>query len=145
MTNTWNCAKIRSRLSGYHDEAIPPDLASAIRAHLRGCADCTRELEAIARIARSIRASACDAPSGFEERLAARIAATEQTRRNWAARGRLAKRLSLASAAALLAATIGLGPGLLRDFSDPGADITDDQILDLALFGPASDEREGAL
>lgn len=145
MTNTLRCPDVRSRLSGYHDDALPGALKANLHEHLEACDGCRAELASLSRVARLVAAAAVDAPSGFEERLAARLAATRRGRRRWAARGRLAKQMSVFTAAALLAAIIGLGPALLRDFR--GADIrtTDEKILDMALFGPGLDEQEGDL
>ena len=143
MTHSPACQNIRPRLSGTHDGEITGALREAVRTHLGSCDACGAELTAIARTSRMTSAAATDARPGFNARLAVKIAAAGKAEDRWTARGRLAKRLSLASAAALLAALLGLGPSLLRDFRDVSLDATDEQILDLALWGPGPDEKEG--
>lgn len=47
-----DCADFESALSDFQDGALPPEAASAMREHLRGCAACA-ELSALLRVARS--------------------------------------------------------------------------------------------
>lgn len=142
MNDKIPCGRVRPRLSGYHDEALPAALAESIAAHLAGCAACRGELEAIASVAGLVSQLSVDARPGFEARTAARLAAARAARAPWAARARLAKRLSFFAAAALVAALIGIGPAIIRDAGISGAKVSDDQILYQALVENASGDQE---
>jgi anti-sigma factor RsiW len=139
-----SCNKIRPRLSAYHDGALAPDRRAAIERHLADCDGCRGELEATARVAGIVAGAALEARPGFEARLRAHLQTQGQQDQRWAARARLARRLSLLSAAFLVVAVAGLGPALLRDWRQARLDASDAQVLQLALFGPAESETNGS-
>jgi len=134
MTTT-ACRTIRSRLSAYRDGALAPGAARDVAAHLEGCDGCREELAGIDAVARLVAGAGVIAPPGFEERLRARLHGKGLTEKAWASRGRVARRASLAAAAVLVAALAGLGPRLVRDTRTAAPAITDDQNLNLVLFG----------
>ncbi|MDP3939829.1 MAG: zf-HC2 domain-containing protein [Deltaproteobacteria bacterium] len=142
MNSEMRCQDVRSRLSGYHDSALPPPLAGSIRLHLDKCPDCAGELAAISRVAGLVSGSMLDARPGFEERFARKLTARRAAGESWAARARLAKRLSAYAAAFLLAALVGLGPAVVRDVRDYVAPSSDAQILYLALIENGSGDQE---
>ncbi|HET9854048.1 MAG TPA: zf-HC2 domain-containing protein [Methylomirabilota bacterium] len=66
------CDETRDTLSAYLDEAIAPDERSLVDAHLEGCADCRRELEALrGTVALLQRVEPARAPVGFGDRVVA--------------------------------------------------------------------------
>jgi hypothetical protein len=66
------CDETRDTLSAYLDEAIAPDERSLVDAHLEGCADCRRELEALrGTVALLQRVEPARAPVGFVDRVVA--------------------------------------------------------------------------
>jgi anti-sigma factor RsiW len=125
-----SCKDVLPRLTAYHDGALAPDRRAAIDSHLADCDGCRGELEATARVAAMVASAALEAKPGFQR---------------WAARARLARRLSLVSAAVLAVAVAGLGPALLRDWRQARVDARDAQVLQLALFGPTESETNGSL
>ncbi len=139
-----SCKEIRLRLSAYHDGALAPDRRAAIDSHLADCDGCRSELEATARLAAIVAGAALEARPGFEARLRAQLETQGQEVEPWAARARLARQLSLLSAAVLVAAVAGLGPALLRDWRQARLDASDAQVLQLALFGPTESETNGS-
>ncbi|MFQ5458172.1 MAG: anti-sigma factor [Myxococcota bacterium] len=142
MNPSPDCRKTRPRLSAYHDAALDGASRDAVRAHLARCKACQAELAAIAGVSALVAGTISDARPGFNARLAGKIAAAQGAEDRWAARGRLARRMSLATAAALLAAVLGFGPALVRDFRGASPATTDEQILDLALWGTGPDDVE---
>ncbi len=136
------CDEIRSRLSAYHDGEIPADARARIEAHVARCAACHEELDAITRVARLVADATAAAGPGFDARLATRLETKRRAEDLWARRGRLARRMSLAAAAVLVAALVGLGPTLLRADRAGFAPQSDDEIINLALYG--SSENSGS-
>ncbi len=136
------CEEIRSRLTAYHDGVISPDAHARIEAHLAGCAACREELNAITRVARLVAHASAAAGPGFDARLASRLKAKRYVEDLWARRGRLARRMSLVAAAVLVAALVGLGPTLLRGDRTSASAQSDDELIDLALYG--SSENSGS-
>lgn len=66
------CDETRELLSPYLDEALAPDERSLVDAHLEGCADCRRELEALrGTVALLHRVEPARAPVGFVDRVVA--------------------------------------------------------------------------
>lgn len=66
------CDETRELLSPYLDEALAPDERSLVDAHLEGCAECRRELEALrGTVALLHRAEPVRAPVGFVDRVMA--------------------------------------------------------------------------
>ena len=50
MTPALTCDELRPLLGGYVFEALEPDEAAAVRAHLPGCPACTAELASLAEL-----------------------------------------------------------------------------------------------
>ncbi len=144
MSSELQCQDVRSRLSGYHDGALPPPLVESIGLHLDECPGCAAELAAISRVAELVGDATHDARPGFEERLTCKLTARRAAGEAWAARARLAKRLSAYAAVFLLAALVGLGPAVIRDVQEHAALSSDDQILYLALIENGSGDQEGS-
>jgi anti-sigma factor RsiW len=142
--NPTPCDDLRPRLSAYRDGALAPGRRRAIEAHLEGCAGCRGELESIARVAGHVAAAAAVARPGFEARLRARLETRRRTNEAWASRARLARRLSLVSAALLVVAVTGLGPALLRDWREARTEASDEEILQIALFIPNATGENGS-
>jgi hypothetical protein len=66
------CDETRDTLSAYLDEALSPEERSLVDAHLEGCAECRRELEALrGTIALLQRVEPARAPVGFVDRVVA--------------------------------------------------------------------------
>lgn len=66
------CDETRDTLSAYLDEALAPDERSLVDAHLEGCAECRRELEALrGTVALLQRVEPARAPVGFVDRVVA--------------------------------------------------------------------------
>ncbi len=66
------CDETRDTLSAYLDEALAPDERSLVDAHLAGCAECRRELEALrGTVALLQRVEPARAPVGFVDRVVA--------------------------------------------------------------------------
>ena len=66
------CDETRDTLSAYLDEALAPDERSLVDAHLAGCAECRRELEALrGTVALLQRVEPARAPVGFVDRAVA--------------------------------------------------------------------------
>ena len=66
------CDETRDTLSAYLDEALAPDERSLVDAHLEGCAECRRELEALrGTVALLQRVEPARAPVGFVDRAVA--------------------------------------------------------------------------
>jgi hypothetical protein len=66
------CDETRDTLSAYLDEALTADERSLVDAHLGGCAECRRELEALrATVALLQRVEPARAPVGFVDRVVA--------------------------------------------------------------------------
>ena len=66
------CDETRDTLSAYLDGALAPDERSLVAAHLEGCAECRRELEALrGTVALLKRVEAARAPAGFVDRVVA--------------------------------------------------------------------------
>jgi Putative zinc-finger len=64
------CDETRDLLSAYLDEALDPDERSRVDAHLEGCAECRRELEALrGTVALLHRVDPVRAPVGFVDRV----------------------------------------------------------------------------
>jgi anti-sigma factor RsiW len=140
-----SCKDVLPRLTAYHDGALAPDRRAAIDSHLADCDGCRGELEATARVAAMVASAALEAKPGFEARLRAQLETQGWEVQRWAARARLARRLSLVSVAVLAVAVAGLGPALLRDWRQARVDARDAQVLQLALFGPTESETNGSL
>lgn len=67
-----SCDETRDTLSAYLDEALAPDERSLVDAHLLGCAECRRELEALrGTVALLQRVEPARAPVGFVDRVVA--------------------------------------------------------------------------
>ncbi len=129
------CETLRARLSAYRDGALDDATALDVRRHLDACAGCCEELVGIEAVARLVAGAAIAAPSGFDERLQARLRARGAAEIAWALRARLARRASLVAAALLVALLAGLGPTIVRDSRTASPSILDDQTLNLVLFG----------
>lgn len=66
------CDETRDTLSAYLDEALAPEERSLVDAHLAGCAECRRELEALrGTVALLRRVEPARAPAGFVDRVVA--------------------------------------------------------------------------
>jgi len=66
------CDETRDTLSAYLDEALGPDERSLVAAHLEGCPECRRELEALrGTVALLQRVAPPRAPVGFVDRVVA--------------------------------------------------------------------------
>jgi hypothetical protein len=66
------CDETRDTLSAYLDEALAPDERRLVDAHLEGCAECRRELEAVrGTVALLQRVEPARAPVGFVDRVVA--------------------------------------------------------------------------
>ena len=66
------CDETRDTLSAYLDEALAPDERRVVDAHLEGCAECRRELEALrGTVALLQRVEPARAPVGFVDRVVA--------------------------------------------------------------------------
>ncbi len=66
------CDETRDTLSAYLDEALAPDERSLVDAHLAGCAECRRELDALREtVALLQRVEPARAPVGFVDRVVA--------------------------------------------------------------------------
>ena len=66
------CDETRETLSAYLDEALAPDERRRVDAHLEGCAECRRELEALrGTVALLQRVEPARAPVGFVDRVVA--------------------------------------------------------------------------
>jgi hypothetical protein len=80
---------------------VPADERARALAHLARCGDCRRRVEELSGVADALLllAPAREPPAGFESRVLGRLPATVRPRR-W-------RRLALAAAALLLAATVG--------------------------------------
>ena len=66
------CDETRDTLSAYLDEALAPDERSLVAAHLLGCPECRRELEALrGTVALLQRVEPARAPMGFVDRVVA--------------------------------------------------------------------------
>ena len=64
------CDETRDLLSAYLDEGVDPDERSRVDAHLEGCAECRRELEALrGAVALLHRVEPVRAPVGFVDRV----------------------------------------------------------------------------
>ena len=64
------CDETRDLLSAYLDEAVDPDDRSRVDAHLEGCDECRRELEALrGTVALLHRVEPVRAPVGFVDRV----------------------------------------------------------------------------
>lgn len=64
------CDETRDLLSAYLDEGVDPDERSRVDAHLEGCAECRRELEALrGTVALLHRVEPVQAPVGFVDRV----------------------------------------------------------------------------
>jgi anti-sigma factor (TIGR02949 family) len=88
-----SCADVGRELDAYIDRELDPDRARAARAHLSGCAACSRrvaEREALGRLVRSAPYS--PAPDRLRARVSARTSRTTSLRRvvTWAAAAVLA-------------------------------------------------------
>lgn len=142
MTTT-ACRTIRTRLSAYRDGALARGTTREVAAHLGDCTGCREELGGIDAVARLVAGAAVTAPSGFDERVRARLGARALAEEAWARRGRLARRSSLLAAAVLVALLAGLGPAIVRDPRTGPPSITDDQNLNLVLFGTTDLEDTG--
>lgn len=142
MNEETRCEAIRPRLSARHDAALGPAEAARVDAHLEACASCREELAALTAVAALVGEAAVDAGPDLEARVARALAARRASRDAWAARGRLARRLSLYAAAVLVAVLIGLGPTVLRVTRPSQGSVSDDQLLYLALVDNGSGTQE---
>jgi anti-sigma factor RsiW len=136
------CEMIGARLSAYRDGALPPGAARDVAAHLRECSGCRARLAGIEAVARLVAGAALPAPPGFDERLRARLRAKGLAEEAWARRGRLARRASLLAAGLLVVLAAGLGPAIVRGDRSGPPSLSDEQNLNLVLFGTT--DVEGA-
>jgi hypothetical protein len=73
------CEKVRQNLWGYHHRQVSDDLASSIRNHLEGCADCVIELERFEEVDVALDGFSAIEPSPyFDQKLNARLDEAER-------------------------------------------------------------------
>ncbi|OIQ56141.1 hypothetical protein MOTE_23690 [Moorella thermoacetica] len=96
-----NCSQCRELISPYLDGVLSETMNRAMENHLHACPACRGELEAMGQVIEIVRAwseEELDLPSGFGERLRARL---EECRQPWYRR-LFRNKLSLAAAAAII-------------------------------------------
>ena len=127
------CAELRPLLGGYVLEALEPDEAEAVRAHLPGCPGCAAELASLAELPRLLDLAAPVAqpdeplsPSS-EEALLDRFARESDTARPRPRKRRRLPRLGIAwtrprvaVVSAVLAAALAVGAMSVLDGGDDG-------------------------
>jgi anti-sigma-K factor RskA len=110
-----NCADVRSMIGGYVLQALEPEEAAAVRAHVDSCPDCAREHAELAAIpalldaAHDPDAAPAQPPAALEEAVLGRFAEERRPRRRggrlraprWLARPLPAAALAAACAAAI--------------------------------------------
>jgi hypothetical protein len=120
-----SCSEVRNLIGGYVLNALEPDEAAAVRAHVAGCPDCAREHEELAPVAalldaaRDPDAAPAEPPATLEDAVVDRFArersepeaaesgpARGSRSRGGRPRARLARPLPAAAAGALAAAAI---------------------------------------
>jgi putative zinc finger protein len=104
------CVEVREQLTEHALATMSPEERAFVGRHLEWCAGCRKEAEELQAAAAWVGLSAeqADPPAALEERVVGAIAAAAQTRAPWRRRLRV---LTVATAAALLLAVIGVGWG----------------------------------
>jgi hypothetical protein len=123
------CGQIKDRLGPYLDDEVPPEMRSAVEAHLCGCQECSRELESLRDLVSAVAATdAAPVPTELWNAIEGRLVK--------AARRRHAVVLTFRRAvavAAVLAVAVGLGllalPGGLDGARNARAAVVDFGVL----------------
>jgi putative zinc finger protein len=105
-----DCAPVRDRLTEHALSTLPTDERAFVNRHLEWCAGCRKEaaeLEAAAAVV-GLSAGQMDPPASLEERVVDRVQRAGLGRGPWRRRLRV---LTVATAAAVLLAVIGVGWG----------------------------------
>jgi len=104
------CVEIRERLTALALSEFPSEERAFVARHLEWCAGCRKEAEELEAAAAWVGLSAPQAepPAELEDRVVRAIAAAAETRAPWRRRLRV---LTVATAAALLLAVVGVGWG----------------------------------
>jgi anti-sigma factor RsiW len=113
------CDEIRDRLEEYRRDALPPDAAAAVRAHLEGCAACRQALAETGAVAAWIAGlPRPPAPDALRRQLRAPAAPARRGLRRWLAHPAV---VALATAAVVL---LAVSPWL-RVRPDPSAELVE--------------------
>ena len=79
-----NCTEVQSRLSEYIDQLLAPADNASITAHLSGCHDCCREMDALRDCIQQIATlTSLEPPLGFTQRVMAHIGEIEPQASLW--------------------------------------------------------------
>jgi anti-sigma factor RsiW len=110
MVSQMLCVEVRGRLTERALGALAPDERAFVDRHLEWCAGCRKEAEELEAAAAWVGLSAeqAEPPPGLEDRVVASIAGAASARAPWRRRLRV---LTVATAAALLLAVLGVGWG----------------------------------
>ena len=103
---TMRCAECRELIDAYVDHELPPDDERDLRAHVEGCADCSRELQIVTDISRTAREGLVrhQAPDVLKARIRAAVSSADGAALTDAARPRGRPFLRLAAAGVVIAA-----------------------------------------
>ena len=105
-----DCAPVRDRLTEHALSTLPTDERAFVDRHLEWCAGCRKEaaeLQAAAAVV-GLSADQMDPPASLEQRVVDRVQRTGMSRAPWRRRLRV---LTVATAAAVLLAVVGVGWG----------------------------------